>query len=94
MEIVAVKVKGHLFAVSVEIKAPATGIGDGARHRQRPRVIDRDGVPGRRTARQRGRQSEGHPRQQDVADIRNGTDLEVDGTIADGLLTATRVKFR
>ena len=66
VEIVAVKVKGDLVAVSVEIKAAGERGGDGARHRQRPRLVDRDGVPGRRAARQRGRQSEGHPGQQDA----------------------------
>jgi hypothetical protein len=34
------------------------------------------------------------PGSKSLKDIKNGTDLEVDGTIANGLLTATRVKFR
>ncbi len=34
------------------------------------------------------------PGNKTLADIVNGTELEVDGTIAAGLLTATRVKFR
>ncbi len=34
------------------------------------------------------------PGNKTLKDIKNGIDLEVDGTIAAGLLTATRVKFR
>jgi hypothetical protein len=34
------------------------------------------------------------PGNRTLADIRNGIDLEVDGTIAGGVLTATRIKFR
>jgi hypothetical protein len=34
------------------------------------------------------------PSNKTVKDIKNGNDLEVDGTIANGLLTATRIKFR
>ena len=34
------------------------------------------------------------PGSKSLKDIRNGTDLEVDGTIASGVLKATRVKFR
>jgi hypothetical protein len=34
------------------------------------------------------------PGNKSLKDIRNGTDLEVEGTIASGLLTATKVRFR
>jgi hypothetical protein len=34
------------------------------------------------------------PGNRSVADIRNGQDLEVTGTLANGLLTATRIRFR
>ncbi len=94
VKIVAVKVKGDLVAVSVEIKAAATGsatvrgIVSGRASStateflvgaQRVSVAgDPKVIPGNKT----------------LADIRNGTDLEVDGTIANGLLTATRVKFK
>jgi len=34
------------------------------------------------------------PANKTLADIKNGIDLEVEGTISGGLLTATNVKFR
>jgi len=34
------------------------------------------------------------PANKTLADVKNGTDLEVEGTISGSLLTATKVKFR
>ena len=94
VEIVAVKVKGDLVAVSVEIKAAASGDSNGARHRQRPRLVDREEfLVGAQRVSVAG-DPKVIPGNKTMADIRNGTDLEVEGTIANGLLTATRVKFR
>ena len=94
VEIVAVKVKGDLVAVSVEIKVAASGS-----------ATVRGIVSGRSSSTATeflvGAQRvsvAGNPKvipgNKTLADIRNGTDLEVDGTIANGLLTATRVKFK
>jgi hypothetical protein len=90
----AVKINGQLFANSVEVKASASraasvrGIVSGRTSdtateflvgSQRVSVAGNPQViPGNRT----------------LKDIRNGTDIEVDGTMASGLLLATRVKFR
>jgi hypothetical protein len=34
------------------------------------------------------------PGNKTLADIVNGSDIEVDGTVAGGVLSATRIKFR
>jgi len=90
----AVKINGQLYANSVEIKDQATGsvsvrgIVSGWENEttteflvgsQRVSVAGNPQViPGSKT----------------LKDIKNGNDLEVEGTIAGGLLTATKVKFR
>ena len=94
VEIVSVKVKGELVAVSVEIKAAATG-----EAKVRGIVSGRDSSTDEEFLVGAQRVSvAGNPKvipgNKTKADIRNGTDLEVEGTIANGLLTATRVKFR
>ena len=94
VSIEAVRLNGQLFANSVDIKASAAGsasvrgLVSGRASPTSPEFLvgsqrvsvagNPQIVPGNRT----------------LADIRNGTDLEVDGTIAGGLLTASRVKFR
>ncbi len=94
VEIVAVKVKGDLVAVSVEIKAAATGA---AKVRgivsDRSSSTDEEFLVGAQRVSVAG-DPKVIPGNKTLADIRNGTDLEVEGTIANGLLTATRVKFR
>jgi hypothetical protein len=92
--ITAVKLNGVFYASTVEIKELASG-----------EVSVRGLVSGRASAAALeflvGSQRvsvAGNPKvipgNKTLADIVNGTDLEVDGTIAAGLLTATRVKFR
>jgi hypothetical protein len=94
VSIEAVRLNGQLFANTVDIKASAAGsasvrgLVSGRASLTSPEFLvgsqrvsvagNPQIVPGNRT----------------LADIRNGTDLEVDGTIAGGLLTASRVKFR
>ncbi len=94
VEIIAYKLNGILYASSVDIKELASGT-----------VSVRGLVSGRASSAvleflvgsQRVSVA-GNPKvipgSKTLADIKNGTDLEVDGTIAAGLLTATRVKFR
>ena len=94
VEIVAVKMNGDLVAVSVEIKAAASGTAT-----VRGIVSDRSSSTDEEFLVAAQRVSiAGNPQvipgNKTKADIRNGTDLEVEGTIANGLLTATRVKFR
>lgn len=94
VEVEAVKLNGKLFAVTVDIKASVSGSAsvrgivskwekDTAKEflvgSQRVSVAGSPQViPGNKT----------------LKDISNGTDLEVEGTISAGLLTATRVRFR
>ncbi len=94
VEIGAVKLNGTLYAVTVEIKDLASGSASvrglvsgrandtAAEFLVGSQRVSVDGstqvIPGSKT----------------LKDIKNGTDLEVDGTIAKGILTATRVKFR
>lgn len=94
VEIEAVKLNGRLFAVTVELKELASGLtsvrgivsGRSNDSATEFRVgSQRVSVAGNPTV---------SPRSRTLGDIRNGTDLEVEGTIAAGLLTATRVRFR
>jgi len=94
VEIEAVKVNGQLFANSVTIKELASGsasvrgiVSERANDTEMKFLVGSQRVsvagspqviPGNKT----------------LADIKNGTDLEVEGTISSGLLTATKVKFR
>jgi Domain of unknown function (DUF5666) len=93
VEVSAVRVGISLIAVQVEIKTPAPGAFT-------LRGIVSERVPSStefRVASQRVSVA-GNPQiipaSRTLADIRNGTDLEVTGTVANGLLTATRVRFR
>jgi hypothetical protein len=94
VEIDAVRINGQLVASVVDIKAPASGT-----------ASVRGIVSGRATptaseflvGSQRVSVAAGPkviPGSKSIADIRNGNELEVDGTLANGLLTATRIKFR
>jgi hypothetical protein len=94
VSIEAVKLNGMLVANSVEIRAQASGT-----------ATVRGLVSGRSSPSTNeflvGSQRvsvAGNPQvipgNKSLADIANGTDLEVEGAIANGLLTATRVKFR
>jgi hypothetical protein len=89
----AVRLNGQLYANSVDIRAPAAGNATvrglvSGRTSTSPEFLvgsqrvsvagNPQIIPGNRT----------------LADIRNGTDLEVEGTIAGGVLSASRVKFR
>jgi hypothetical protein len=92
VEISAVRFGSGLAATQVEIKTPAPGTfrvrgivserssssSDFKVGSQRVRVADPQSIPAGRT----------------LADIRNGTDLEVTGTVANGLLIASRFRFR
>lgn len=93
VEISAVRVGTSLIAVQVEIKTPAPGaftvrgiVSEHAPSSTEFRVgSQRVSVAGNPQI---------IPASRTLADIRNGTDLEVTGTVASGLLTATRVRFR
>jgi hypothetical protein len=94
VEIVAVRVTGKLTARTVEIKSAGSGAAsirgivsgrtppDAARFLVGSQTVDVSGnpqiIPGNKT----------------LADIVNGSDIEVDGTIAAGVLNATRIKIR
>lgn len=93
VEISAVRVASGLVAVQIEIKTPVPG------------TFEVRGIVSERTASsvefRVGSQRvsvAGNPQMipasRTLADIRNGTDLEVTGTVANGLLTASRVRFR
>ena len=94
VEIEAVKVNGQLFANTVTIKEPASGSAS-----VRGIVSERanDTVMEFLVGSQRvsvGSSPQIIPANKTLADIKNGIDLEVEGTISGGLLTATNVKFR
>ena len=94
VEIEAVKVNGQLFANSVTIKEPASGSAS-----VRGIVSERanDKVMEFRVGSQRvsvAGTPQVIPANKTLADVKNGTDLEVEGTISGSLLTATKVKFR
>jgi type II secretory pathway component GspD/PulD (secretin) len=94
VEIEAVKVNGQLFANSVTIKELASGSAS-----VRGIVSERanDAVMEFLVGSQHVSVASSPqiiPANKTLADIKNGTDLEVEGTISAGLLTATKVKFR
>jgi hypothetical protein len=94
VEIEAVKLNGTLYAVTVEIKELASGSAS-VRGIVSGRASDTATeflVGSQRVS--VGGSPQVVPGSKSLKDIKNGTDLEVDGTIANGLLTATRVKFR
>lgn len=94
VEIEAVKLNGQLFAVTVELKDLASGL-TSVRGIVSGRSSDRSTEfrVGSQRVSVAGNPAVS-PRSRTLGDIRNGTDLEVEGTIAAGLLTATRVRFR
>jgi hypothetical protein len=94
VDIEAVKLNGILYAVSVELKELASGSAS-VRGIVSGRASDTATeflVGSQRVTVASSPQIV--PGSKSLKDIRNGTDLEVEGTIAGGLLTATRVKFR
>ncbi len=94
VEIEAVKLNGTLYAVTVQIKelasgsASVRGIVSGRANDMATEFM----VGAQRVS--VAASPKVVPGSMSLKDIKNGTDLEVDGTIANGLLTATRVKFR
>ena len=94
VDIEAVKLNGVLYAVSVELKEPASGSAS-VRGIVSGRASDTatEFLVGSQRVSVAG-SPQIVPGSKSLKDIRNGTDLEVEGTIASGLLTATRVKFR
>jgi hypothetical protein len=94
VEIEAVKINGQLYANSVAIKELASGAAS-ARGIVNGRASDTavEFLVGAQRVSVAGN-PQVIPGSKTVQDIKNGNDLEVDGTIANGLLTATRVKFR
>jgi len=94
VEIEAVKLNGTLYAVSVEIKELASGSASvrGIVSGRANDTVTEFMVGSQRVSVTGSPQVV--PASKSLKDIKNGTDLEVDGTIANGLLTATRVKFR
>ncbi|HTN50191.1 MAG TPA: DUF5666 domain-containing protein [Burkholderiaceae bacterium] len=90
----AVKVNGKLVAVAVDIQAAATGSATvrGLVSGRTPPNAAEFLVGSQRVSVANNPQV--IPGNKTLADIRNGTDLEVQGTIANGLLTATRVRFK
>ena len=94
VEIEAVKINGQLYANSVAIKEQASGSAS-ARGIVSGRASDTtvEFLVGAQRVSVAGN-PQVIPSNKAVKDIKNGNDLEVDGTIANGLLTATRIKFR
>jgi hypothetical protein len=93
VEITAVKLNGQLYAQIVEVRELAGGTAS-ARGLVSDRADDSDleFLVGSQRVSVAGNPSV-VPGNKSLKDIKNGIDLEVDGTIAAGLLTATRVKF-
>jgi hypothetical protein len=94
VEIEAVKINGQLYANSVAIKELASGSAS-ARGTVSGRASDTavEFLVGAQRVSVAGN-PQVIPGSKTVQDIKNGNDLEVEGTIASGLLTATKVKFR
>ena len=94
VDIEAVKLNGILYAVSVELKELASGSAS-VRGIVSGRASDAatEFLVGSQRVSVAG-SPQIVPGSKSLKDIKNGTDLEVEGTIASGLLTATRVKFR
>jgi hypothetical protein len=90
----ALRVNGELVASIVEIKESASGSASvRGLVSQRDSAADNDILVGSQRVSLAG-SPQLVPGNRTLADIRNGIDLEVDGTIAGGVLTATRIKFR
>jgi hypothetical protein len=90
----AVRINGQLVASTVEIKEAASGSASvRGLVSQRDSAADNDILVGSQRVSLAG-SPQLIPGNRTLADIRNGIDLEVDGTIAAGILTATRIKFR
>jgi hypothetical protein len=93
VEISAVRVGNGLLATRVEIKTQAPG-----EFKVRGIVSERTPASAEFKVGSQRVSVAGNPQlipaSRTLADIRNGTDLEVTGTVANGLLTASRVKFR
>lgn len=94
VEIEAVKVNGQLFANTVTIKEPASGSASvrGIVSERAKETVMEFLVGSQRVSVAGSPQV--IPANKTLADIKNGTDLEVEGTISGSLLTATKVKFR
>jgi hypothetical protein len=93
VEISAVRVGNGLVALQVEIKTAAPGV-----FKMRGIVSERTSSSAEFKVGSQRVSVAGNPQlipaSMTLADIRNGTDLEVSGTIQNGLLTASRVRFR
>ena len=94
VDIVAIRVRGDLIAETVEIKSAGSGTAS-------IRGIVSGRTPPNATLFNVGSQRvnvAGNPRvipgNKTLADIVNGSDIEVDGTITAGILNATRIKIR
>jgi hypothetical protein len=94
VEVTAVKLNGQLYAQRVEIKELASGTAS-AHGIVSDRADDSDleFLVGSQRVSVAGNPMV-VPGNKSLKDIKNGTDLEVEGTMSAGLLTATRVKFR
>lgn len=94
VSIEAVKLNGQLYASSVEIKVAAGGTAS-VRGIVSGRANDTvmEFLVGAQRVSVAGN-PQVIPGTKNLKDIRNGTDLEVEGTLAAGLLTATKLKFR
>lgn len=94
VDIEAVKLNGVLYAVRVELKEPASG-SSSVRGIVSGRASDTatEFLVGSQRVSVAGT-PQIIPGSKTLKDIKNGSDLEVEGTIEKGLLTATRVKFR
>jgi hypothetical protein len=94
VEIEAVKLNGILYAVSVELEEQASG-SSSVRGIVSGRASDTaaEFLVGSQRVSVAG-SPQIVPGSKSLKDIRNGTDLEVEGTIANGVLKASRVKFR
>jgi hypothetical protein len=94
VQITAVKLNGQLFANVVDIQAASSGTASirGIVSGRATPAANEFFVGSQRVSVAANPQV--IPGNKTTADIRNGNDIEVEGTLANGLLTASRVKFR
>ncbi len=97
VKIDAAKLNGTLYALTVDIKELASGSatvrGIVSGRPTMPTVKDTEFLVGSQRVSVAGNPKL-VPGNKTLEDIKNGIDLEVDGTVAAGLLTATRIQFR
>lgn len=93
VEVSVIRLGSQVVAVRVDIKAPAAGA-----FQVRGIVSERTSSTAEFKVGPQRVSAAGNPQlipaSKTLADIRNGTDLEVSGTVANGVLVASRIRFR